>query len=942
MANFAPALPDGSLRTNFTQTRITPRDPGVYKYTPDDLVAQSNDAHGVGHSGLEQAADELSWQRYFGYPDEEKELQLPKPQEKRDLPEAYKGKSEFLSNLIIRRITAQQQFPVREILPWKKWEQSLTVGWTEFHFNDHMLTETPHEVPPRLLSSQEVSRSEPLKRYGIALMLEHGFMLTEEGRLQYEMNLQQIANAVLNTCIFGVMTALVTSVYTPSAQPQSVYNRLYSKREFLELLRLQKKFFAILQKEEFGALQVIEYAKAQMQQRSVSDTNTVIWPDGGAKFVNFSRPERRQKFYSSQAGDVDADRSLLSGVNGGGGFKEFESSPVPLGDGNGCVDPLFRLRTTGDFHVMNDEYLTNVHDEDYRTSLLTIKVYDEDRDAIVQISPHDVWAAAIPPLQTDNGRGPTIRGELLDKLAPSGDADVRSATLPLDEVLQTMNGDAWLRFWCMSIIRRIERGAAALDEPLQLKAFLDWDGKDPEPEPEPAGPGPAPAGPQGPLNDNKNVDPRNYVISITTNEETGANANYVVVIDNIPSATPTLELPGSVYFGEVRGQRQVFIHMVKMGDAKEQRHEVKANTLTDEVFAGALTTLQGECDGKTYNLAYRDTDGQRVERKRVNNMVDDLTAFFKNQLRAYYDSLMPRGAAAAGGGGNGAAAGGGGNGGGPNKRRRTNYSESHERVLRGLRKKTGHDLWALIQICLDENVRLPIGFLLLRPHVTHWMGSAVVCTRGPRLGHTLYGHLDFQLADNVAHKMHYGNFTMYAKAQIMDRMRLIVIPDVFARGYHGGGGTEFYHMSNRDHKVAYQTFDNSSNRDMFACIVPATWRAPEDLDIAGHFNNVERDLQPHYPTAQVYADYWGWTPTSHDVENLNFADVASMPRVHNTLVSQGFQVCLSGDGTTPHYRIDKGVFGERVYEGCGDVRKGLSGLLKPVNYTNTSTFLIEM
>jgi hypothetical protein len=44
-------------------------------------------------------------------------------------------------------------------------------------------------------------------RYGLAFLLEHGFMRTEKGRMCYRMNLEQIRNAILETSYIGVLEA---------------------------------------------------------------------------------------------------------------------------------------------------------------------------------------------------------------------------------------------------------------------------------------------------------------------------------------------------------------------------------------------------------------------------------------------------------------------------------------------------------------------------------------------------------------------------------------------------------------------------------------------------------------------------------------------------------------------------------------------------------------
>ena len=66
----------------------------------------------------------------------------------------------------------------------------------------------------------------------------------------------------------------------------------------------------------------------------------------------------------------------------------------------------------------------------------------------------------------------------------------------------------------------------------------------------------------------------------------------------------------------------------------------------------------------------------------------------------------------------------------------------------------------VLDAIVAADVIFPFSFLLLRPYITHRMGTAILTKAGAVTGETLIGHADFQLGDNVAQKMHYGNFTM--------------------------------------------------------------------------------------------------------------------------------------------------------------------------------------
>jgi len=54
----------------------------------------------------------------------------------------------------------------------------MEVAWDEIVFNDHMLAPVPEEGVSRLVTQQTSERRDHYVRYGIALILEHGFMVS--------------------------------------------------------------------------------------------------------------------------------------------------------------------------------------------------------------------------------------------------------------------------------------------------------------------------------------------------------------------------------------------------------------------------------------------------------------------------------------------------------------------------------------------------------------------------------------------------------------------------------------------------------------------------------------------------------------------------------------------------------------------------------------------
>lgn len=972
-----------------------------YHYTPNDLAAVSNDIHSWEAGGRNAPNVQREFEDFYGLNLYQKADQRPKPQEKYDLPETFyglTGANGIVSRAIIKLITIEQQWPVREVLPWKQHEGSLAVGWDEFHFNDHSLTETPHEVPPRLLTSEKIGHQEAMKRFGLAMLLEHDFMKTPEGRLQYKMNMQQIANAVLNTCIHGAMIALVTSKYNPKNLAMTMYNQKFTMRDFKEFLSTQKEFFGVLQKNELGAAAIVDLARDVLAQRNNFDADTLIVPEGAAKFCAFTHASGGLDGSNAK---VDPGRSILANTSDARGFKVFESSKIATGDGSGPHDPLYRPRSHGEHYLMTDRFLLSVPDSQYRTSMMTIKVFDEDRDAIVQISPFTVWEAARPPAHDRNVR-PFLK---FDPSAPSHSMEEKMLLAlggtknyfhrNLYDLILHMNGSPWLREWIKHISLRILQGIGDADVPTQLIRALapgtGDDNKGGQPSDDNNGSGPPPSSGPAPnmaipgdsssgqalfhqttgtatanlfeapvdatvTDADTKVAERDrgqlriwcFVVEAPMDEINEIHlqcSNYVATADesapfvfltqNPNDLTRTLMVVGTrklhnnhgIRGDEVAANGLFHVPRERIAGSEEQVGMMLEGLLNEAKLAGDVKFEARLWPGQSRILNFTDngSTSKDILIEWIHRKVGELARRSAKRSRPDDDddddgSSVPPKKGSRGG----------------------NKSANLQAVIkRRLKKLSPYDLFDLIDICMHENARPPVAFLILQPHITHLMGSAIVCKRGSTLGNTMWGHVDFQLADNVALKMHYGNFTMYTKPLVFEPSKLVVIPDVFSRKYMGGGGTRFYRVDNEDDLYLYKDSVTGGGKDMFACIVPATFEPEEDLDITGAFANVEAQFEEHYPTALVYAQHWGWTRAPNDVANLSFVDFGNCPRNYNSVVSKGFQVSLCNDGNTPLFMPGHGCWGNRVYDGCGSVRKGYAGVLRPVDYNNTQTFMVE-
>merc|ERR1719329_1650459 len=142
------------------------------------------------------------------------------------------------------------------------------------------------------------------------------------------------------------------------------------------------------------------------------------------------------------------------------------------------------------------------------------------------------------------------------------------------------------------------------------------------------------------------------------------------------------------------------------------------------------------------------------------------------------------------------------------------------------------------------------------------MGSGVLVQAGRETGETLVGHNDFQLADDVQRKIHYGHYTMYLRAVVYKHQNVAIAENMFSMGYVGGDDVSFFDEESHD---AFLQGETSAHKSMFSCLVPYVRPTqefyPNPMDITGRFSSsihADANGADHYLGARYYGNKWRW------------------------------------------------------------------------------------
>ncbi|MFB1020110.1 MAG: hypothetical protein QMC37_07720, partial [Flavobacteriales bacterium] len=302
------------------------------------------------------------------------------------LPEVYKGSNPYLTNVMIRIIDDEQLIPTKILLPIRQTQNETSVTWDEFHFNNTLLGPVPEEGVSRLVTQQISERRDHYVRYGLAFMIEHGFMNSPKGQMSYRMNLEQIRDAILQSLYIGVIESLLRCK-TSSQLFMQCYGKSFTAVSARKRLDMEVEAFGEIQKTDYGWDMLNSRAQRTLKLNGVSPDAWVL-DDGVKKYIAGVRRENWAYFlkgpkgpamYEENQGVGDA-KSLDVSAN----TLIFECKQFNLPNHDDPVNITSRRRTIGEYAV-SFPHVDYSACQNYSSAFRDILVYDEDRDGFKKL-----------------------------------------------------------------------------------------------------------------------------------------------------------------------------------------------------------------------------------------------------------------------------------------------------------------------------------------------------------------------------------------------------------------------------------------------------------------------------------------------------------------------------------------------------------------------------
>lgn len=226
----------------------------------------------------------------------------------------------------------------------------------------------------------------------------------------------------------------------------------------------------------------------------------------------------------------------------------------------------------------------------------------------------------------------------------------------------------------------------------------------------------------------------------------------------------------------------------------------------------------------------------------------------------------------------------------------------------------------------------PYKFLLMRPWCTYEMSHAILGRFGQELGQTFHGHHDFQLTDDIIHKVHIGHYTFYSKSIVRSPKHMYLAKNVYCQGYVHGENNTF--VRDGDHLPG----NRSNVKSIVALAVPICESLPNPLCASKngfHDSMPTVDLDDHdsgkFDLISGVRNGQAMKPELPDFLQSYFQedDHSDDTVQHNHVCWKGaVRRYNEGTGLWDIEEVSTGHWGANVYDGCGDVRRGMYASFK--------------
>ena len=320
------------------------------------------------------------------------------------LPDILKGPNPWLTDRIDGLITDATNSPfTTKILPYRyKDEVDGKIKWNVWNFDEGMASRVPYESAARTLQQSKRSFAGYMIRQGMAIVLEHNFMMTPKGRENFKNQLNQLIGSIQYTNDLDVHMALVLA---PSYQ-KTMRERYYTlDKSPSQICREYVDLFGMMQKNVNALDILIEEGKAILRTWGGPMPDFLLC-NSKLTFQMTMTPEKTN--YITQG--VDGVKRLRQGPDLGSyrGLSIIHSRAFAMEVGQHPKDILRRrVRTAEYYRILPDK--NNAKRE--------FEFYNEERDTWFTLTFQELLRYARYPHEHGTGDNPAAIDRIFNSLS---------------------------------------------------------------------------------------------------------------------------------------------------------------------------------------------------------------------------------------------------------------------------------------------------------------------------------------------------------------------------------------------------------------------------------------------------------------------------------------------------------------------------------------------
>jgi hypothetical protein len=304
------------------------------------------------------------------------------------LPDALKGTNSFLTDRVDGLITDATSSPfTKNILPYMYMDQpDKKIKWNVYSFDEGIASRVPYEAAARVLPQSKRSFAGYAVRQGLAIAMEHNFMMSPQGMDNFRKQLMQLVGSIQLTNDLDVHMALL---YAPSYQKHMDEKYFDTSRSVNQNCRMYVDLFGFVQKNENALDYLIEDAKNHLTAWG-SKPPTFMLCNGSLTRQLTMTPEKTNYITAGP----DGKRKLAQGPDlpSYRGVSIINTRQFSLEAGTAPRDMLRRrVRVCEHYRIPWEP----------KNLLKRYEFYDQSRDSMFYLSWHTLWKASFPPTAPD-------------------------------------------------------------------------------------------------------------------------------------------------------------------------------------------------------------------------------------------------------------------------------------------------------------------------------------------------------------------------------------------------------------------------------------------------------------------------------------------------------------------------------------------------------------